>query len=207
MSAIAQTRPVRPVPGLPPRAPARVAPGRGSSRLSRIAAAIARRPGRAATGVVFTAALAAVTVNALFLQTERHPRPLAAASVAAPVAPPSRPADLAPRPAIADPVTTGAATPTPPPAPAQRVLATQSAPRSRDAIGDILKASAPEGGDASVQAAQRALNRLGYGPIEVDGRLGPGTRRAIERLQADRKLPVTGEIGPRTAREMGLAGG
>ena len=58
-----------------------------------------------------------------------------------------------------------------------------------------------------VLAAQRALNKLNYGPIKPDGLFGPGTRQAIERFERDRKLPVTGEVSGRTARELAAASG
>ena len=59
----------------------------------------------------------------------------------------------------------------------------------------------------AVLGAQRALNKLGYGPIKPDGLAGPGTRQAIERFERDRKLPVTGEPSGRTGRELATASG
>ncbi len=61
--------------------------------------------------------------------------------------------------------------------------------------------------DRAVLAAQRALNKLNYGPVKPDGLMGPGTRQAIERFERDRKLPVTGEPAGRTARELAAASG
>lgn len=63
----------------------------------------------------------------------------------------------------------------------------------------------PEGGDI-VLNGQRALARLGYG-VTVDGVMGPGTRQAIERFEKDRRLPVTGGFGGRTARELSAQSG
>ncbi|MEJ1936036.1 peptidoglycan-binding domain-containing protein, partial [Nostoc sp. NIES-2111] len=81
-------------------------------------------------------------------------------------------------------------------------------PVSRDAIGEILRTGqASVAGDKAVLAAQRALNRLGYGPIKPDGIFGAGTRQAIEKFERDRKLPVTGEVNPRTAKELATASG
>jgi peptidoglycan hydrolase-like protein with peptidoglycan-binding domain len=37
--------------------------------------------------------------------------------------------------------------------------------------------------------------------------MGPGTRQAIERFERERKLTVTGELGPRTVRELAAAAG
>ncbi|MEH3145710.1 MAG: peptidoglycan-binding protein [Methylobacterium frigidaeris] len=46
-------------------------------------------------------------------------------------------------------------------------------------------ASAP---DKDVAFAQRALVKLGYGPLTVDGIIGPGTRAALDRFERDRRL-------------------
>ncbi len=164
------------------------------------------------------------------------PQKPVASQTAAPL-PPARPAErsAAATPGVpsAAPATTaqpdaaGAAVPLPPRI--QRQAAAPAAPSAgaapvppapipnvpRDAIGDILKggASAPAGAAAAVEpersvlAAQRALNKLNYGPVKPDGLMGPGTRQAIERFERDRKLPVTGEAAGRTARELAAASG
>ncbi len=61
----------------------------------------------------------------------------------------------------------------------------------------------------AVTRAQRALSKLGYGPIKADGAMGPATKAAIEKFERDRKLPVTGEAAGRTlkALEAGAAKG
>ena len=43
------------------------------------------------------------------------------------------------------------------------------------------------------RTAQKALARLGYGPLKADGVAGPGTRRAVEAFQRANTLPITGE--------------
>jgi hypothetical protein len=58
-----------------------------------------------------------------------------------------------------------------------------------------------------VTSGQRALAKLGYGPMKADGVLGPSTRQAIERFERDRRLTVTGDFAPRTARELAAASG
>lgn len=146
-----------------------------------------------------------VSVNALVLQKQSHPAPLfqtpryAAASSSGPVLPPARPSEIdgAARLEPTTHVTTGST----------------SAP-SRDAIGDILKASdktkpspPPASPLPSVLAAQRALNKLGYGPLRTDGLPGPGTRQAIERFERDRKLPVSGELSSKTLQELSALSG
>jgi hypothetical protein len=177
-----------------------------------------RRPGQTlfyAAGVAFGLA---ICINALMLQGTRHPAPLfapAPAHQAAPLPPPrpvervaAAPAAPAPQPAPA----TTQATPA-----AQPVMVPRPVPR--DAIGELLKGNAPAAAQpAAAQspaveatgpaaAAQRALTRLGYGPLRADGVLGSGTRAAIERFERDRKIPVTGELNPRTIRELSVAAG
>ena len=67
----------------------------------------------------------------------------------------------------------------------------------------------PPRGEAqrSVAAVQRALTKLGYGPLKTDGVMGTGTRQAIERFERDRRLTPTGELGPRTVRELSALSG
>jgi peptidoglycan hydrolase-like protein with peptidoglycan-binding domain len=54
----------------------------------------------------------------------------------------------------------------------------------------------------AVATAQRALTKLGFGPLKSDGVMGSGTRQAIERYERSRGLPVTGELGARTMRDL-----
>lgn len=42
---------------------------------------------------------------------------------------------------------------------------------------------------------QTALNRIGYGPLPVDGTAGPDTLDAIRRFELDNGMPVTGNAG------------
>jgi predicted component of type VI protein secretion system len=177
-----------------------------------------RRPGAALGSIIAVAAASAIAVNALGNQTASHPAPLFASKTERATAP--RPADPSP-----------AATPVPPsrpmaaavPAPAPVVApqpvpapAPQAAPRSanRDALGDFLRGMDANGGapvaaepQKSIAGAQRALVKLGYGPLKVDGLLGQGTRQAIERFEKDRRLPVTGEITPRILRDLSAQAG
>jgi peptidoglycan hydrolase-like protein with peptidoglycan-binding domain len=70
-------------------------------------------------------------------------------------------------------------------------------PRTRpDPIGDLI-APTPR-----VIAVQRALNDFGYGPVKATGVYGPETIAAIQKLERDRKLPVTGQISPRVLKEL-----
>ena len=50
--------------------------------------------------------------------------------------------------------------------------------------------------------AQRQLAELGYDPGPADGSPGPRTRDAIRNFEAERELPITGEVSPRLLREL-----
>ncbi|MFO1149303.1 MAG: peptidoglycan-binding domain-containing protein [Alsobacter sp.] len=177
-----------------------------------------RNPGRTVVGAASAAFAVAIAINAMVMQGGPHPAPFFRPPVdvlrpaQAPV-PPSRPADLIAREiAVTDavPAPAGQSSSAPaaktalpkPPAPAVPV------PAPRDPIADVLKA-APAAPEPSRTAlfAQRALAKLNYGPIKPDGLLGPGTRAAIERFERDHKLPVTGELAPRTLKELAAASG
>jgi peptidoglycan hydrolase-like protein with peptidoglycan-binding domain len=83
---------------------------------------------------------------------------------------------------------------------AREAAARDAAPRPRDAIRELLRQQEGEG--RSTLAAQRALNRLGYGPLKEDGQFGPTTRAALERFERDRKLPVRGEASGATLKDL-----
>ncbi len=70
--------------------------------------------------------------------------------------------------------------------------------RGESARNDVKKPVLP---------AQKALLKLGYGPVKPDGRLGDEMRAAIERFERDRRLPVTRDLSPRTTRELASASG
>jgi Putative peptidoglycan binding domain len=56
-----------------------------------------------------------------------------------------------------------------------------------------------------ISNAQEALTKLGYGPLQADGMLGPGTRRSIENFQRAQGLPVTGRPSTDTLRALRAA--
>jgi Putative peptidoglycan binding domain len=174
-----------------------------------------RRPGRVVVGATAAAVGVGILVNALALQGGPHPAPLfkpaadtarssvLASGPAARPLPPSRPQDISQSAsASASPVAAASA-------PAVRI----PAPIPRDPIADMLKGGSNPVPPASIEpnravlGAQRALNKLGYGPIKPDGLAGPGTRQAIERFERDRKLPLTGEPSGRTGRDLATASG
>jgi hypothetical protein len=191
-------------------------------------APLLKHPLRAAGGAIFVGAAGAVAVNALAWQTVRHPSPL---FTAAPEAE-TRSARLRPAPPPIPPARPGTVVeaPTPPVALAvlpqaprlQRDLigdmirtASVPAPRPRDPIGDAIRASETGATNASAKSepqktatsAQRALVKLGYGSLKVDGIIGAETRQAIERFERERKIPITGELNPRTVRALSLQSG
>ncbi|MFL5324510.1 MAG: peptidoglycan-binding protein [Microvirga sp.] len=162
-----------------------------------------RRPALVLGTLVVLAACAAVALNALAWQTTRHPAPLfprAEPALRRPIVvpaplPPARPPEVAI-----------------PAAPAPAAVASPAAkPASRDPIGDLIRgvdpASVAKDASAKVAAAQRALTKLGYGTLKSDGAIGPGTRQAIEKFERDRRLPVTGDLNPRTTRELSAQAG
>lgn len=96
------------------------------------------------------------------------------------------------------------------PSPSRPAVAPPAA--KRDVIAEIIKAgettaSVTPKSDAAVAQAQRALVKLGYGPLTADGILGPGTRSAIAKFERDRKLPVKGVAAGRTLRELAASAG
>jgi hypothetical protein len=171
--------------------------------------------------LVFSSGAIAITANALAFQKMRHPAPLFNDKIMAqgtgPV--PFQTMPQAPVPPVPPvrPVEVIAA------APAYPVTARSASLREapvRDAIADMLKVdpAAQTGSNKTIDlkldqtktqdqsktmaAAQRALIKLGYGPLSTDGKSGPETRRAIERFEKDHRLPVTGELNGRVTREL-----
>lgn len=185
-------------------------------------ARIRHRPLAVAACAAFAALMTGGLVNALFLQTQRHPAPLfrtapAPAPVAHPVAPAPKVEAAAPK---AEPARETAAAPAhdvlPPPRPAD-LGQTRSVEAKRadakphaDAIGSLLRAGAPAAetttSTKTVIAAQKALAKLGY-DIKPDGQIGAQTRQAIERFERSQKLPVTGEFGARNLKKLSAASG
>jgi hypothetical protein len=183
--------------------------------IRRLLSAALQRPGAVAGALVIAGAASAIVVNALSMQTSRHPAPIVTKAGEGPAVRP-RPQEPAAPPSVA---------PVPPARPPAGVPPTQqaAAPRAaiRDPIGDMIRAADTTTGTATgprsseqpaepqrvVASAQRALSKLGYGPLKPDGLLGQGTRQALERFQRERRLPATGELGPRTIRELSAQAG
>lgn len=174
-------------------------------------------------GVVIAGLGGAVAANALYGQAGRHPAPLFAGARTAAAEP--RKAEPAPLPP-ARPGTTGSLAASAPAAPRAagprdaigdlirtdqgpqaKAAAVAARPAARDNIGEMIRQAEPAAKAAPepqrlVLSGQKALVKLGYGPLKTDGLMGPGTRQAIERFEKDRSLPVTGELAGRTLKAL-----
>jgi hypothetical protein len=208
----------------PQRRKAAAAPAKEKSSLF---AAIRRRPGRAVLAGCAALTMVGIVANATLMQNARHPSPLFGAST--PLTPPPAPVAVAPTPSPRPADLAAAAQPAPTPAPAS--IRTQ--PASTNALTNLIRATsapareqAPEAsgprkdqiaallkGDSSAQdrtarvaAAQRALQKVGF-VVKPDGSFGATTRQAIERFERDRGLTVTGDLSPRTLRELSAQSG
>ncbi len=76
--------------------------------------------------------------------------------------------------------------------------------RAEEAVKASALHTAPAPGakpDKAVAYAQRALVKLGYGPLSVDGIAGPSTRAAIARFERERRLPGA-TVARRTLQEL-----
>jgi peptidoglycan hydrolase-like protein with peptidoglycan-binding domain len=74
----------------------------------------------------------------------------------------------------------------------------------KDELMDLVRrASTEEAPAKTVRDIQRALNKAGYGPLKEDGQWGPSTRTALNKFEADNRLPQKGE--PRGANIRTLA--
>lgn len=202
-------------------------PAERPSRWMAVLRTLFRNPGRTIVGAAGTALSVAIAVNAMLMQGGPHPAPFFRPPVEvlrpAPL-PPARPNDLIGREItqLGDGSQANAARPVRPGAPLVPGAAVQPAspgtttptPLPRDPIADVLKGQPGGGAEVArtepvraVTNAQRALNKLNYGPVKADGLLGAGTKQAIERFERDHRLPVTGELAPRTLRELATASG
>jgi hypothetical protein len=176
-----------------------------SSRVGRLLAAGLQRPGTLIGGLAMAVAAGAIVVNALSFQSARHPSPFFGKGDGAPTSSREPSPVTPPVPPVRPPVTSTAALPQGP-----------ARGQSRDPIADLIRGTETTGSapmamrpdpQRQIAAAQRALVKLGYGQLKVDGVFGQDTRQAIERFERDRRLIPTGELGPRTARELSAQSG
>lgn len=75
-----------------------------------------------------------------------------------------------------------------------------------DAIASLLKPEEKAGPDRSVLAAQRALQKLGY-VVSPNGMLNAGTRQAVAQFERDHQIKGTGDLSPKTMRELARLSG
>ncbi len=167
-------------------------------------------------GLVAFAAVSAIISNAIFMQAGRHPSPMFGSTVVMPLSsqpvvnplPRPRPLDAAARPAALDsslfenkPVDTKPRVDsTPAKAVATPVQKTAAVP-ARDPVGDLINNT------RRVSSVQRALTEFGYGQLKTTGTIGPETQAAIQKFERERKMPVTGQMSDRLARELAVVTG
>jgi hypothetical protein len=183
-----------------------------------VASFVASRPLPVLAAVAALGLGGAVSWNVLTQQNARHPAPLFASKPAARAEPtraePPRRFEVASGPA---------ATPAPLPAPRPETRLAPAPPAdpqktsSTDPIGALIRTGEmPPRPPAEIRAAgdnqrvlsmQKALVKLGYGPLKPDGLMGNTTRQALERFERDRNLPVTGAVAPRTVRQLAALSG
>jgi peptidoglycan hydrolase-like protein with peptidoglycan-binding domain len=77
--------------------------------------------------------------------------------------------------------------------------AAKAAPQAQSA--QTTGSTAPPA-NAKLMATQRALARIGYGPVTIDGKMGAETRNAIKSFERDRGMPETGEPSPAVLRAL-----
>ena len=195
---------------------ARPPQSRGGRALAVTAHFARQRPGVILGVVAVLGCGTAIGWNALN-QANRHPAPLFGPKAAARVEPPRR-AEAPPAPVTAplpgrrpEPaaLVSPASLPSPPltEAPARPAVA-------GDPIGAMIRASDPSPRpsaeprpDARLSTAQKALTKIGYGPLKPDGLMGTTTRQALERFERDHNLPVTGGLAARTSRQLASVSG
>lgn len=88
-------------------------------------------------------------------------------------------------------------------APMRKVDAKTSTPaRSAPAPVQQPAVTGSTASNPKLMAAQKALARIGYGPVSIDGKMGTETRNAIKSFERDRGMPETGELSPQVARAL-----
>ena len=168
-------------------------------------AMVLRSPKDSVAVFLATAIVAAIMINALFLQRGRHPSPLFAPAVpfvsttpqdvASPM-PRPRPAEASAKPA--DPVKTASV---PAAMTSPKPIANTSAVAHSDPVGDLIVSS------RRITVVQRTLAEYGYAQIKPTGVMNAETQAAIAKFERERKLPVTGQMSDRLLREIAVLTG
>lgn len=137
---------------------------------------MAKSPANTMFALAMTAGLGFASINALFLQSDRHPSPFFAQEDQTQSAPIAAPVQPAPQRPVVQPTTAQPTTPAP----------TQSANQSYD--------FGPVSGNPDAFLVQSKLFELGYFKEKVDGYYGPKTAAAIREFEAANGLAITGAI-------------
>ena len=72
----------------------------------------------------------------------------------------------------------------------------------RPAVQQVRLEPNADASSKRVLAVQRALAEFGYGQIKPSGVVDADTKAAIERFERERRLPITGQVSERVAREL-----
>ena len=160
-------------------------------------------PARVYVAGAVSVLLAGIGVNALVLQSERHPAPLFAPApprIAAPLPsptplPPPSPPELSRELSAPAPAPAAQARPEPVAAPPAR---------APDQIGNLLRGGAQGDDSHLILAAQNALVKLGYA-VKADGNDGAATHQALREFEKAHGLPLTTEITPRLVKQLSTA--
>lgn len=163
----------------------------------RLWARVVHRPVDAVAIVGAVTAGVIIVVNAIFLQSGPHTAPFFANPASTPQITENHPTPAAAPVATPTPAEPAAARPTIAPRPIQPVSM-----RRNDPIADLIGAPPPPTSPQRVMAAQRVLAAYGYGQIKPTGVLDEPTGAAIERFEAEHKLPVTGRLSDRLMSEL-----
>ena len=176
----------------------------------RLWSSAAQRPVDTIALVCTVAASVIIVVNAIFLQSGVHPAPFFANPT---VQTSSNRASAASSVATAAGLVGTSPVRTIDMAPARGRRQAAAAARLADPIGDLIGSSPAPGSTASVAgpariaAVQRALSEYGYGQLRLSGTLDEPTSVAIQKFEADRKLPVTGRLSDRLLSELSSMAG
>lgn len=201
----------------PRRAPSGKTPSRGpraaAGRAVRaVGTFMARRPGVILAVTAIVGGGGVFSWNALTQQPTKHPAPLFASKPdPGRVEPPRRPETAA----LPQPKPKPEAAATAMPTTAAGTSDTQARNAAADPIGALIRSSegpARIGEPAKAEAAriaavQKALTKIGYGPLKPDGIMGLTTKQAVEKFERDRNLPVSGGLAPRTTKQLAAASG
>jgi hypothetical protein len=161
----------------------------------------ALRP-RTYIAAALSALLVGIGVNALVLQSHRHPAPLFAPPPPR-VSPSPAPVNPVPAPPAAASAETSTPIPAPPPPP-KPTGAVASPPRAPDQIGNLLRSEVQTEDTHLVVAAQTALVKLGYA-VKADGAEGAATQQALRDFERAHGLPLSTEITPRLVKQLNAA--